>query len=232
MHIRRAYRTLEKCRGALYNLRNILTYLITSHSARFILMLICAAASFPVMNATHLTFWGLILDFITVLAIAKVPSYKEHLTREDCSLPDEKTDVLYPTLYGVLCALLSCAAPFFGRAVIRLAGREFMLTEEQMVLVMFISCIIAMPFAAAEYAGRWGLFSKRSEYGKFFWASFAAAAAGVVISFTSPVTKTGFPGFLMCAFMLIPAVVMVTVMSVIRAAVRNKENNNNNHKEV
>lgn len=219
-----AFGMIEKCRRAMFNLRNILTYLITSHSARLILMLICAVASFPVMNATHLVFWGLVLDFVTVMAIAKTPSSGGYLKASECAMPEEKSDVLYPTLFGVLCAVLSTATPFVGRAVISASGREFALSEQQMVVVMFTSCILAMPFVAAEFAGRWGLFSRESEYGKAFILPFAAAAAGIVAALASPISEIPFPGFLMCAFMLIPAVVIVAVMSVIRAAQTKQEN--------
>ncbi|MDD6095738.1 MAG: hypothetical protein PUC29_08360, partial [Clostridia bacterium] len=225
-----SFRMLEKCRGALFNIRNILRYLIVSHSARFILMLICAVASLPLVNAVHLVLWGCILDFITAIAIGSVPSGKMFLKKRECALPNDKSDVLYPTLYGVMCAVLSAAAPFAGRAVISASGREFTLNEQQMVLCMFVSLIIAMPFIAAEFAGRWGLFSSKSLYGKLFVLPFAAAAVIGALSLVSPVLQIPFPGFLMCAFMLIPVTLTVAVMAVIRAAgVKEKTNN---YKEV
>lgn len=219
---------MNKCRSAIFNLRNILTYLLTSHVARLILMIICAVSSFPVMNATHLVYWGFILDFITVLAITKIPSWKEDITRGEASLPDERSEVLHPTLYAALCALIATAAPFLGRAVIAWSGKEVNFSEAQLVLCMFTSCIVAMPFIAAEFSGKKGLFSSDSEYGKLFWMPFAAALFGVVFALLSPVVGIPFPGWLMCIFMVIPGLLIVLIMSVIRALGESNNDKNNN----
>lgn len=218
-----AFKLMKRCRGAVYNIGNVLKYLLFSHSARFILMLICAVASLPAVGASELVLWGLAVDFAVSAAISTAPSHKELLPHDKCALSEQGKEVLYPALLGVLCAAAACASPFFGRALLNAAGIEYALSEAQTVLCMYVSCIVAMPFAGAEITSRYGLFSSRSRYGKLFVLPFVTALSTAVLTLTSPISNTAFPGFIMCAFMLIPTALVIGVMSAIRAAENKKK---------
>ena len=212
---------IKKCRTSLCNIKNILSYLLMSHVTRLILMTVCAVMSLPGINALQTVFWGAVLDFIVTAAISSVPESGGYCKKSECALPETGLSVLYPILYGMLTALTSCVTPLIAGKVISLTGVEYALSESSAVLCMFLSSLVAMPFIGAEFAGRKGIFSKESVYGKMFAVPFAATTAGVILFLLSPISKIPFPGFSALPFLILPAVITVSAMSVVRA-VKNK----------
>ena len=215
-------RLISRCRRALLNIRHMLKYLIVSHAARIILMLLLALTDMPFLSAPQLVFWGVILDLSVSLAIALVPESRgEILPRGAGAVPDTAGEVLLPTLYGALCAAVSFAAPFLARYICTLLSLPASLTGGGVLACVFASCMIAMPFVGAELAGGYGLFSSRSVYGRFFAVPFVIAAAGAVITLFTPLSRsvsgTEFPGWIACAATLIAAAILTALMSVVRA---------------
>lgn len=228
------FRLMERCRHALVNIRHMLKYLIVSHVARLVLILIGAASSMPMPSAPQLIFWGLIMDLAASAAIAAVPycAGREGFSSgaNAHAVPNDAGEVLIPTLYGALCALFATAVPFVSRAVFRAAGMEINITDGGYMSSIFISCIFAMPFAASEIAGGYGIFSKRSVWGKTFILPYAAAAVGIAAELLMPVfgidLGSQFPGWFITAFSVLPAALLISVMSVVRALMNKKQSNN------
>lgn len=218
-----AFRLMERCRHVLVNIRHILKYLITSHVARLVIMLVTAASSMPLPSAPQLVFWGLIMDFAAAAAIASVPYTpgRESFSSNVRAVPDDAGEVLIPTLYGALCALFSVASPFAVRGILTAAGRSADLTLSGFSSGVFICCIFAMPFVASEFAGGYGIFSRRSVWGRGFILPYAVAALGIAAELLMPFMGidlgASFPGWFMTAFSVLPAALLLGVMSVVRA---------------
>ncbi len=228
-----AFRLMEKCRHALVNIRHMLKYLIVSHVARVVLMLVGAASAMPIPSAPQLIFWGLIVDLAASAAIAAVPYVRGQngysASKRAYATPDDAGDVLIPTLYGALCALFATAVPFVARAVLRAAGMDAHVTDGGYMSSIFISCIFAMPFAASELAGGFGIFSRQSVYGRAFVLPYVAAVFGIAAELLMPVLGidlgSQFPGWFITAFSVLPAALLVCVMSVVRALKNKKKSN-------
>lgn len=227
-----AFRLMERCRHVLINIRHILKYLIFSHVARIIIMIVTAASAMPIPGAPQLVFWGLIMDMAAAVAIAKVPYTpgRESFSSNVHAMPDDAEEVLIPTLYGALCALFSIAAPFLARAILLAAGGSVDMTPGGFSSCVFISCIFAMPFAAAEFAGGYGVFSSKSVWGRTFVLPYAVAAVGIAAELLLPLwgvdLGSAFPGWFMTAFSVLPAALLICVMSVVRAVKTKKDKNN------
>lgn len=228
------FRLMEKCRHALINIRHMLKYLIVSHVARLIVLIVGAVAALPVpmLSASQVVFWGLIVDISACVAIVMSPyrDGRESLMSAASSAPDDSRQVIFPTLYGALCAAFSVASPFAAAALLRAGGREVSLTGGALLGCIFVSCIFAMPFIAAETASGKGIFSKDFVWGKAFILPFAAAAVGIIAEMFTPLGKqvsgVDFSGWFMLAFSVFPTALLVGVMSVVRALGRGRSEKN------
>ncbi len=219
---------LKRCRGAMRDIRNSLKYLIASHVARLILMLVLSAAGMTLPTAPVLVFWGVILDFVTVIATVAIDVRRDEsvFSRGRISqAPDGKREVILPTMYGSLLAVLSVVMPFVSSALLKYGGLAPNMSGGAVMTCMVMSCIFAMPVIGAEYAGGYGLFSKKSKLSLLFIAPFAVAIAGMAVMLFIPDIRIAFgmefPGWIMTAFSLVPALLLVGVMSLARA-VRSK----------
>lgn len=216
-------RLISRCRRALLNIRHMLKYLIVSHAARLILMLLLAVTDMPFLSAPQLVFWGVILDICVSLAVALVPDKKggKMPERGRGAVPDTASEVLLPTVYGALCAAVSFAAPFLARLICSALTLPASLSGGGVIAAAYASCMLAMPFVGAELAGGHGLFSSRSVYGKAFILPFAVALSGAVFTLFSPmsysVSGTEFPGWIVCAATVISAALIIALMSIVRA---------------
>jgi len=217
-------RLIDKCRKSLLNIRNMLNYLIVSHVARLIAMLLSAAAGLALPSAASLVMWGVLIDFSVAFATATVPGVEKSAKLKSghiSATPDSKREVLLPTLYGAALAVLSIAVPFAARALAQFGGFSPSITDSSLMTCSVVSCIIAMPFIGAEYAGGFGLFSKKSKLSYFyilpFALSFAASALMLFVPMVREAFSTEFPGWIMTAFTLAPAAIIVAVMSVVRS---------------
>ncbi|MBQ8914966.1 MAG: cation-transporting P-type ATPase [Clostridia bacterium] len=218
---------MERCRRTMLNIRSILKYLIVSHVARLILMLLAAALGLPLPSAGGLVFWGVILDFAVSFATATAHGADVKLRAGRVTLsPDSKRAVIVPTAYGAFLAVLSVAVPLVGKILMARAGFALDVTAEALTTCAALGCMVAMPFVGAEYAGGRGLFSKQSKLGLWYIIPFALAilisAAILIIPPVRAAFGAAFPGWMMSALTLVPSVVMVVVMSVVRA-VKNKD---------
>ncbi len=216
---------IDKCRKSLLNIRSALNYLIASQVARLVAMLLCAAAGLALPSAASLVLWGVLLDFSVAFATATVPGEEKsarlragHIS----ATPDSYSDVLLPTMYGAALAVLSIAVPFVARALASFGGFAPAITDASLMTCSVISCIIAMPFIGAEYAGGHGLFSKKSKLSVFYIVPFVLSFVAAVLMLFIPAVReafgTEFPGWIMTAFTLLPMAIIVAVMSFARAA--------------
>ena len=218
-------RLTDKCRLALVNIRHILKYLIVSHAARLIIMLLTALTGMMLLSPPQLVFWGVVVDLLAALAIAFVPYDRTRKGGREYvgtvgAVPDTAAEVLLPTLYGALTAALSFAVPFISRLICSAASVPLEMSSGGMLSCIYISCILAMPVAAAEFAGGNGLFGKNSTYGKAFIAPFAAVVTGAAAALTplsASASGTAFPGWISLAVCFLPVLVLIGVMSVARA---------------
>lgn len=218
---------IDRCRAAILNIRNILSYLIASQVARLVLMLLSAAAGLELPGAAPLVLWGVILDFSVAFATATVPgggnNTRLRLGRLSAT-PDSPGAVLLPTLYGSILAVVSCAVPFIAKLAASAGGFAPALTPESLMTCSVAGCFIALPFIGAEFAGGYGLFSKRSKLSVYYILPPALSVLSVVLMLFAPPVReafgTQFPGFIMTAFSLVPCIVTVGVMSVVRAVKR------------
>ncbi|MBQ4066736.1 MAG: cation-transporting P-type ATPase [Clostridia bacterium] len=214
---------VNKCRCALINIRNILNYLIASQVARLVLMLVSAAAGLVLPGAASLVLWGVLLDFSVAFAMATVPGEaSDTMLRSGrvSATPDSPREVLLPTMYGAVTAAFSVAVPFLARALAQYGGFAADINAAALMTCSVVSCIIAMPFVGAEYAGGYGLFSKKSRLSVWFAIPFAVVAVSVLVMLmpgTGSAFGATFPGWIMSAFTLAPAALIVTVMSIVRA---------------
>ena len=215
---------MDRCRRALTNIRSVLNYLIVSHVARLILMLISAAAGMPLPGASSLVLWGVVLDFSVSLATAAVPGGGKNTRLKAghiSATPDSSHEVILPTMYGALTALLSVGMPFVARALSLYGGFAPRLTLDAIMTSAVISCLIAMPFIGAEYAGGYGLFSRKSKLSLWYILPFAVSLISASLLLFVPAVGvafgTVFPGWIMTVFTLAPAAIIVSVMSVVRA---------------
>lgn len=243
---------IMRCRAAVQNIHNILSYLVVSHMARVILLLVCAAAGLPLLSASQMVFWGMILDFSAVAAVALVPAGKSvsllHRKKEVGAgendavnalpvqrkgiLDGEAMGTLLLALYGTLLAVLAVTSPYLWRMLIGLLGPSCNLTPAVQQSCMFLSCICVMPFVAVEFGGG-GLFRKNAVYGRFIWVPYAAATLGIVWTFVSggltadsdvSALDTAAPGWLLFIFTLLPVLISVVALSVVRALLNRQKN--------
>lgn len=218
-----------RCRCALLNIRGALNYLIVSQVARLVLMLLSAAAGLQMPSAASLVLWGTVMDFAVAIATANAP-YQPELVRlrrgKISATPEGKREVLIPTMYGAMCAVLSIAVPFAGKMLLSYGGFNVPITANSLMTCSVLSCIAAMPFVGVEYGGGYGLFSKKSKLSLWYIAPFAIALASYVLILFVPSVRGAFemefPGWIMTAFTLVPLAVTVAVMSVVRAVGKNK----------
>lgn len=233
-------RTIMRCRGAMRNLSNVLSYLIVSHMTRIVLLLLCAAIGLPLLSAAQIVFWGILMDFSVSAAGVLIPAgnYVPFPVQEEEKSTDavrqkgfvlEGTKTLLLALYGTLLAVLAAAAPYLGRALIDLLGPSCSLHAGIQQSCMFLTCTCIMPFIAAEFCTG-GLFRKHAAYGHFFWMPFAAAFVGI---FWTVITggladgsgaglDTQAPGWLLLLFALLPMLLSVAVLSGVRAVLYRK----------
>lgn len=223
-------RLIDKCRRSLLNIRSTLNYLITSQVARLVAMLLCAAAGLALPSAASLVLWGVILDFAVSFATATVPGEKKRARIRSGHIsgtPDSSQEVLLPTMYGAALAVLSIAVPFVAKALASFGGFAPRLTDASIMTSSVASCIIAMPFIGAEYAGGYGLFSKKSKLSIFYIVPFAVSLISALLILFVPAVQEAFgaefPGWIMTAFTLLPMAIIVAVMSVVRAGHNNKK---------
>ena len=215
---------IGRCRKALSNIKNSLNYLIVSHVARLVLMLLCAAAGLPLVSAASLVLWGIIIDFAIAFAIVSSKGKDEDARFKAGKLtvaPDRAKEVIIPTMYGALTAVLSVVVPFASRQLLSYAGYAQSTDSRDLVTCMLLSCLFAMPFIGAEFASGYGIFSKRSRIGALYILPAVltvVSAAGILfIPWMKTAFETTFPGWIMTAFSLAPAALMVVIMSVVRA---------------
>ena len=219
---------IRKCRCAMISIRNALKYPIVSHVARLILMLVCAAAGLVMPTAPILVLWGVIIDFAVAFATVSIKNNKavpdfdiNHISQA----PDSKRSVILPTMYGSLLAVLCVITPFITGELMKYAGMIPEITGATLMTCMAVSCLIAMPVVGAEYAGGYGLFSRRSRLSLFYIIPFALTLGAVAALFLIPSFGAAmgvvFPGWIMTAFCLVPTLILVGVMSVVRA-IKNK----------
>lgn len=244
--------TIMRCRSAVRNIYNILSYLIVSHMTRIVLLLICAAAGLPLLSASQVVFWGILLDFSVTIAAALIPEGKyvyppvheeekpsDAAAQEDTLprrrksvgfLQGEGTGTLMLALYGTLLAVLAVASPYLGRTLIDLLGPSCSLSVGIQQSCMFLSCICAMPFIAAEFCGG-GLFQRHAVYGRFFWLPFVATIIGILWTIASGgltdggtvALDTQAPGWLLFVFALLPVLISVAVLSGVRAMIHRQK---------
>ncbi len=237
---------MMRCRSAVRNIHNIFSYLVVSHMTRVVLLLICAAAGLPLLSASQVVFWGMLMDFSVSFAAALIPAgkYVPPVSKEEAKTEDiddkkilksplpqkgflqtEAGSTLVLALYGTLLAVLAVLSPYLGRALIDLLGPSCDLNGRIQQSCMFLSCICAMPFIASEFCGGNGLFHKDSRYGRFFWIPYAAAilgtvwtiAAGGLTAAQNVTLHTLAPGWLLFIFALLPVLVSVAAVSIVRA---------------
>lgn len=238
---------IMRCRAAVRNIYNMFSYLVVSHMTRVVLLLICAAAGLPLLSASQMVFWGMLLDFSVTAAAALTPSgnYVPPINKDDTGakkhengkenlkfnlqkvnfLHTEAGSTLVLALYGTLLAVLTVLSPYLGRSLIDMLGPSCNLSAGIQQSCMFLSCICAMPFIASEFCGGHGLFNKKSQYGRFFWMPYAVAALGIVwvvavgglVKTETATLDTMAPGWLLFIFALLPVLVSVAVMSITRA---------------
>ena len=219
-----AARIIDKCRAATVNIRRAVDYLIFSHAARLVLLLLCACANLPMLSAPHLVFLGLILDFAAAASMAWAPGCGQTCRG---ALPDSAPEILRYFLYGTEAAVMSVASPFIGRSVMRLAGLECSLGDGELLACVFCGLCLTLPFAAAEISGGYGLFSRKSDCGRLIWLPAALSAAVILATLAIPVADTAFltvfPGWILLAFCLLPLLATVLTMSIVRAVLTKKE---------
>jgi len=215
---------IGKCRSALSNIRNILKFLIVSHVARLVLMLLSAAAGLALPGAASLIIWGVIVDFAVAFAMATVPGEgtRTRLRRGRVSAtPDSSGEVILPTMYGALLAILSVSVPFLSVTAAEAAGVAPTVTPASLMTCSVVSCMMALPLIGAEMASGYGLFSGRSKLSASFVLPAVLTLLSVVALLFLPGGKsafgTEFAGWIMTAFTLLPSAVIIAVMSIVRA---------------
>ncbi|MCI8473150.1 MAG: hypothetical protein HFE65_08630 [Clostridiales bacterium] len=244
---------IMRCRAAVRNIHNMLSYLVVSHMARVVLLLVCAAAGLPLLSASQMVFWGMVLDFSAAAAVALVPAGKSvsllHRKKEETDaaendvvnalpmhqkgiLDREATGTLLLALYGTLLAVLAVISPYLGRTLIGFLGPSCNLTPIVQQSCMFLSCVCVIPFVAAEFGGG-GLFRKNAVYGRFIWVPYLAAVLGIVWTFVSggltagsdtAALDTAAPGWLLFIFALLPVLISAAALSVVRALLNRQKN--------
>lgn len=214
-----------KCRQALVNIKSILKYLIVSHVARLVLMLLSAAAGLELPGAATLIIWGVAIDFAVAFATATArngASSKAKLRRGRLSVaPDGAREVLLPTMYGAFLAVLSVAVPFVCLSVAKSAGVMLNATPTSLMTATVTACYLALPLIGAEICSDSGLFSKGAYRTAVLTLPFAVSVVSVLMLLFMPGAEsafgTTFPGWIMTAASLAPAIITVSVMSVVRA---------------
>jgi len=208
----------------LSNIRNILKFLIVSHVARLVLMLLSAAAGLALPGAASLIIWGVIVDFAVAFAMATVPGEgtRTRLRRGRVSAtPDSSGEVILPTMYGALLAILSVSVPFLSVTAAEAAGVAPTVTPASLMTCSVVSCMMALPLIGAEMASGYGLFSGRSKLSASFVLPAVLTLLSVVALLFLPGGKsafgTEFAGWIMTAFTLLPSAVIIAVMSIVRA---------------
>lgn len=213
---------IDKCRKAMFNIRNILTYLVISHVSRLVLMLLSAALGLPLPSASMLVFWGVVLDFFVALATATVEGGDAGMKSGQIMIaPDRASEVLVPTMYGALCAVVSLITPICVKAFVPAGIIGVGVDGVTIMTCAVLGCLLAMPVLGAEYAGGYGLFSKKSRLTLWYAVPFALSIFVAVPAMLVPAITTAFGaaflGWIMWAATLIPAAIMVAVTSVVRA---------------
>lgn len=223
-----------RCRAAVRNIHNILSYMVISHMARVVLLLICTAAGLPLLSASQMVFWGMLLDFSAAAAIAFIPvgkSVSPILREKKGASEDGTAGTLLLALYGTLLAVFAVVSPYLGRTLISLLGPACNLSAEVQQSCMFLSCVCAMPFIAAEFGGG-GLFSKSSVYGRFMWIPYVTGILGIIWTFAAgglagsdaANLETLAPGWLLFIFTLLPVLISVAALSVVRTLINRSKN--------
>lgn len=215
-----AVKLISGARRAMSNIRNILMYLISSQIARIVLLIVCSIGAFPMPDVQHMVFWGLLLDFAVCMAIAYNKN-SEYASFRERPIRINAENYIYPMLYGTLASVSAIAAPYLGRAVLKAMSREFLLEDRHMMTCIFVGCILAMLPIALEYSGSFGLFSNKSHYSKLFILPSSLVVGAVVFSVLFSKSN---PGFMMLAFTLIPAAVVVIVMALVRVFMNKNKN--------
>ncbi len=216
---------MNNCRRALVNIKSILNYLVVSHVARLVLMVLLGAMGLGLPSAATLVFWGVLVDLAVSFAGACSPCSimdgEEHKLGRLSVSPEGKREILLPTMYGSLLAVLSVAMPFIASGFMSLIGRPCELSDGIIVSVAVCSCIMGMPFVGMEFSGGYGLFSKKSKVGREYLIPLVLAIFGSLMILVLPMAHTAFattfPGWIMIAFAFLPAVLTVIAMSVARA---------------
>ena len=230
---RSVMRMIMRCRAAVRNIHNILSYLVVSHMVRVVLLLVCAAAGLPLLSASQTVFWGMLLDFSAVAAIALIPAGKSvsALHPKKDIQENGTSSTLLLALYGTLLAVLAVVSPYLGRTLIGMLGPSCNLSPAVQQSCMFLSCVCVMPFVAAELGGN-GLFRRNSVYGRFIWIPYITAALAIIWTFAAggftvaadpAVLDTVAPGWLLFIFALLPVLIAVAVLSIVRALLGRKK---------
>lgn len=214
-----------KCRQALVNIRSILKYLIVSHVARLVLLLLSAAAGLELPGAAALIIWGVAIDFAVAFATATAPEggrAKAKLRRGHLSVaPDSAREVILPTMYGALLAVLSVVTPFICTSLTKSAGFVINATPVTLMTVSVLACILALPWVGAEICSDGGLFSKGAKRTVAYMLPFALSIISCLVLLFMPGAAsafgTSFPGWIMTAASLAPTIIIVAMMSVVRA---------------
>ena len=124
-------------------------------------------------------------------------------------------------MYGALLAVLCVVTPFIAGSLMKYAGMIPEITGSTLMTCMVMSSLIAMPVVGAEYAGGYGLFSRKSRLSLFYIIPFAITISVIAALFLIPsfggAMGVVFPGWIMTAFCLVPTLLIVAVMSVVRA---------------
>ena len=149
-----------RSKGVFFNLKHTAAYIITSQTARFMLVLLSVIfrldAFLPqqILSPQQILIWGLIFDFLAVLIMAfekpKIGTIEKKIPE---NTPLSKNEMVRSVIFGLLWAIITVAAP----VIAKLCGAD--ITEEAMQSCIFISSIISLVFIAAENAHEKSVFA-------------------------------------------------------------------------
>ena len=170
------YSAVCRAKGVFFNLKHTAAYIITSQTARFMLVLLSVIFEINVLSPQQILSWGLIFDFLAVLIMAfekpKVGTAEKKIPE---STPLSKSEMIKSAVFGAVWAVVTVLVP----AIAGWCGAD--ITEETMRSCVFVSSVISLIFIAAENAHEDSIFAPGTTINAMNLIFFAGAAALITI---------------------------------------------------
>lgn len=215
-------RAMKYSRAAMVNLRHSADYLLASQCARLILMIAGVFSPVGIFTPVQLLVWGLLMDFIAVLAISfqRPSSYVLSVRPDEMGLYTRISQAVQPAVCGAVWAVVS-ALPVVLTMIITGVGAG----DISVFSGVYAAALLCIPPVEHYFMTGHSLFRRRSGAKFRFLLTLAAAAAAAVVcaAITGTSMFSGKPVniALRALSMILPAAVLLATGEIVKV-IKNK----------